>query len=59
MALTKNPKVQIKRTKTPLGWAYRIYIGGMYIGTTLTKASAHEAVPQMLATYERTMSRRY
>ena len=26
MARSKKPKVQIKRQKTSLGWAYRIYI---------------------------------
>jgi len=53
LARTKKPKVVIKREKTSLGWAYRIYIGGMYMGTALTKASAREAVPRMLAIYER------
>ena len=53
MPRTKKPKVQIKREKTSLGWAYRIYIGGMYMGTGLTQASAREAVPRMLAIYER------
>ena len=28
MARTKKPKVHIKRQKTSLGWAYRIYIDG-------------------------------
>jgi hypothetical protein len=51
MPRTKKPKVQIKRTKTSLGWAYRIYIGGMYMGTGLTRASARESVPRMLAIY--------
>ena len=32
MARGKKLKVQIKREKTSLGWAYRIYIGGMYMG---------------------------
>jgi len=45
-------KAQIKREKTSLGWAYCIYINGMYMGTGtwgtgLTKESAHEAVPRM------------
>ena len=53
MPRTKKPKVQIKREKTSLGWAYRIYIGGMYMGTALTKAVAREAVPRMLAIYDR------
>jgi len=30
MAGTKKPKVQIKRQKVSLGWAYRIYVDGMY-----------------------------
>jgi hypothetical protein len=50
---TKKPKVQIKREKTSLGWAYRIYIDGNYIGTASTAASAREAVPRMVAIYER------
>lgn len=53
MARTKKPKVQIKREKTSLGWAYRIYIGGMYMGTALTQAVARESVPRMLAIYDR------
>jgi hypothetical protein len=36
MSRTKKPKVQIKREKASLGWAYKIYIGGMYMGTALT-----------------------
>ena len=31
MARTKKPKVQIKREKMSLGWAYNIYIDGMYV----------------------------
>lgn len=50
---TKKPKVQIKREKTSLGWAYRIYVGGMYMGTALTQAGARDSVPRMLAIYER------
>jgi hypothetical protein len=50
---SKKPKVEIKRQKVSLGWAYRIYIGGMYMGTGLTRASARESVPRMLAIYER------
>ena len=34
MARTKKPKVQIKRQKVSLGWAYRIYIDGMYMGAS-------------------------
>jgi hypothetical protein len=60
MARTKKPKVVIKREKTSLGWAYVIYIDGMHMGAGLTKASAREAVPRMLAIYERTsVSRRH
>jgi len=53
MARTKKPKVQIKRQKTSLGWAYRIYIGGTYMATGLTQASARESVKRMLAIYDR------
>jgi hypothetical protein len=54
MARTKKPKVQIKRQKMSLGWAYRIYIDGMYMGTGLTQASARNSVPRMLVIYDRT-----
>jgi hypothetical protein len=27
------PKARIKRTKTSLGWAYRVYVDGNYVGT--------------------------
>ena len=57
MARTKKPKVQIKRQKTSLGWAYRIYIDGMYMGTGLTRASARESAPRMLAIYKRSNNR--
>jgi len=57
MARTKKPKVQIRRMKTSLGLAYRIYIGGMYMATGLTEAEAREAVPRMLQIYERANSR--
>ena len=57
MARTKKPKVQIKRQKTSLGWAYRIYMDGKYMGTGLTRASASKAVPRMLVIYEKTMRR--
>jgi len=56
MASAKKPQVQIKRQKTSLGWAYRIYIGGTYMGTGLTQASAREGAKRMLANYE--MARR-
>ena len=45
MARTKKPKVQIKRQKTSLGWAYRIYINGSYMATSLTQASARDCTP--------------
>ena len=45
----KQPKVEIKRTTTSLGWAYRIYIDGKYMATGLTQASAREGAKQMLA----------
>ena len=56
MARIKKPKVQIKRQKTSLGWAYRIYIDGSYMGTGLTQASARDGAKRMLANYERTVS---
>jgi hypothetical protein len=43
----KKPKVEVKREKTSLGWAYRI--DGTYAGATgLTRASAQEGAKQML-----------
>ena len=36
----KSPR--FKRQKMSLGWAYRIYIDGMYMGTGLTLASARD-----------------
>ena len=56
MARTKKPKVQIKRQKTSLGWAYGIYIDGMYVGTGLTRASARDGAQRMLANYEKIRS---
>ena len=58
MARTKKPKVQIKRTETSLGWAYRIYVDGTYVGTAMTRESARESVPQALAIYERLSRKR-
>jgi hypothetical protein len=49
MARSQKPKVQIKRTKTSLGWAYRIYIDGTYMGTALTQASSREGAKRILA----------
>ena len=57
MARAKKPKVQNKRQRTSLGWAYRIYIDGMYMATGLTEAEARESVPRMLQIYERANSR--
>ena len=54
---SKKPKVQIKRQKTSLGWAYRIYIDGAYVGTGLTQASARTGAKRMLAIYDRIRSR--
>jgi len=42
MVRTKETRVQIKRERTSLGWAYRIYIDGEYMGAGLTQASARE-----------------
>ena len=58
MARIKKPKVQIKRQRVSLGWAYRIYIDGTYMGTGLTQASARESVPRMLAIYEKAKRRK-
>jgi hypothetical protein len=52
MARAKKPKVQIKRQQTSLGWAHRIYIGGTYMGTGLTEASAREGAKRMLVINE-------
>jgi hypothetical protein len=54
----RKPKVRIKRTKTSLGWAYRIYVDGAYVGTGLTRASAREGAKRMLAVYDRISGRR-
>ena len=43
MARAKKPKVQIKRQKVSLGWAYRIYIDGPYMGTGLTQRRPAQA----------------
>lgn len=53
MASTKKPKVKIKRTKTSLGWCYRIYIDGMLMGAALSRDVAKKSMPRMLAIYER------
>ena len=36
-----------------LGWAYRIYIDGMYMGTGLTQALARTGAKRMLAIYQK------
>jgi hypothetical protein len=54
---SKKPKVQIKRHKSSLGWAYRIYIGGAYMGTGLTQASTRDGATRMLAIYEKAARR--
>lgn len=54
---SEKPKVHIKRQKTSLGWAYRIYIDGAYVGTGLTQASARTGAKRMLAIYDRIRSR--
>ena len=53
----QKAKVQIKRQKTSLGWAYRIYIDGNYMGTGLTQASARDGAKRMLVIYQRSNSR--
>ena len=54
MARAKKPKVRNKRQKTSLGWAYRIYVDGTYMGSGLTQASAREGAKRMLDNYEKT-----
>jgi len=53
MARTKKLKVQIKCQKVSLGWAYRIYSDGMYMGTGLTMASARDSSQRMLPNYDK------
>ena len=50
---SRKPKVQIKRERTSLGWAYRIYIDGKYAGAGLTRKSAEDGAKQMLARREK------
>jgi len=57
MKRTKKPKVQIKREKTSLGWAYRIYINGEHMGAALTQEAARKSVQRMLVIYERIKSK--
>lgn len=52
MARTKKPKVQIRHEKTSLGWVYRIYIDGDYMGAGLTPESAREGAKRLLVIYE-------
>lgn len=58
MPRIKKPKLQIKRTRTSLGWAYRIYIDGAYMGAGLTEASAREGAKRMLVVNKRTNTQR-
>ena len=58
MARSKKPKVQIKRQKVSLGWAYRIYIDGAYVGAGLTRASARDGAKRMLVNQERARRRK-
>ena len=52
MARTKKPKVQIKRQKASLGWAYRVYIDGMYMGAWFSRESARDGAKRMLVIYD-------
>ena len=58
MRRVKKPKVQIKRQRLSLGWAYRIYIDSNYMGTGLTQASARAGAQRMLANYEKARRRK-
>ena len=51
-ARTKKRKGPDQASKVSLGWAYRIYIDGMYMGTGLTQASAREGAKRMLVIYD-------
>lgn len=53
MRHAKKPKVQIKRERTSLGWTYRIYINGDYMGVGLTPESAREGAKRLLVIYAR------
>ena len=55
MRHTRKPKVQIKRQRVSLGWAYRIR--RRLVGTGLTQASARTGAKRMLAIYERAKRR--
>lgn len=57
MRRTKKPKVQIKRERTSLGWAYRVYVDGGYMTTCLTLTAAHKCIPRVLKIYEKANSR--
>lgn len=50
--MRRKPKVRIKRTKTSLGWAYRIYVDGMYMGTALTRESVRDLPVQAATKFE-------
>jgi hypothetical protein len=52
------PKSTIKKTKTSMGVAYRIYIDGMYMGAAFTQAGAREGAKRMFKVYERVKQRK-
>ena len=54
----KSPRCRSNAKKTSLGWAYRIYIDGAYMGTGLTQASARDGAKRMLAIYEKARRRK-
>jgi len=54
---TIKPKVQIKREKTALGWAYRIYVGGTYMATALSRASAQKGAKRMIVIHNRQVAK--
>ena len=51
MRRIKNPKVQIEREENSLSCTYRIYIGGMLMGATLSRDVAEKRVPHFLEVY--------
>jgi len=56
-AKPKKPKVRIRRTRTALGWGYRVHVEGVYMGTAFTLAAARASVPRMVALYEKQRAR--
>jgi hypothetical protein len=50
VTMPKLIRIEIKKTNTWMGTVYRIYIDGMYMGASATRATAKEAAKR--ATYD-------